>query len=94
MNKNLVELMASKFSSQWDNPNFPPQVKADQRRLAEKMLSVVKEHIGEVAEVCKACNGSGASFEFDAETNTPSRGTCSKCLGKRLIARTEGADHE
>jgi DnaJ-class molecular chaperone len=87
MSKNLVELMADAVKkSLWSTT---PHQKA------EIMLSVVKEHIGLVAERCKKCLGSGR--EHDGWTNgynfapvIEKTKECSVCKGYGVIARTEG----
>ena len=75
MSKNLVELMAKR------QPGIPL---VD----IEFMLSVVKEHIGLLAQVCPECEGSG-------NLHKPNPGqlayySCLKCKGSGVIARTEG----
>jgi hypothetical protein len=88
MSKNLIELMAKQLmafdtgiingwnvSEGWEKELFL-------RRSAE-ILSCVKEHIGEVAEVCPDCVGEGiVDQEFIK--------SCGLCKGYGVTARTEG----
>jgi hypothetical protein len=58
---------------------------------AEKMLKVVKEHIGEVAEVCPECKGSnGGIFPKIKGQVSIDIAKCNRCNGLGVIARTEG----
>ena len=84
---NLVELMAKACELRYIDRNMtycPDRSKVvptvDMLKDAECMLSVVKEHIGEVARVCPRCDGGRLIF-FDK---------CPLCLGVKIIARTEG----
>jgi hypothetical protein len=74
MSKNLVELMAEKLN---DKYTFSPSFN---KAIAEQMLSVVKEHIGEVAMPCSC---------LDTDTLKPFI-HCNECKGTGVIARTEG----
>lgn len=70
---NLVELIEEKLD---DGKGFCLDELSSV--MADRILSVVKEHIGEVAEVCPACWDSGI------------KNRCSLCHGDGVIARTEG----
>jgi DnaJ-class molecular chaperone len=68
---NLVELMLSAYLSgrgKYLESNM------------ERVLSVVKEHIGEVAMVCPRCSGRGGNFSDEVNCI---------CHGTGVIARTE-----
>jgi hypothetical protein len=79
MSKNLVELMASRLmdfdtgliESYKDADGWEKEIFKERSRM---LLSVVKEHIGEVAQTCFCCYGGG----------------CNICKGYGVIARTEG----
>jgi len=75
---NLVELMAKAIQE-----HGYQSLDGDMRLV----LSVVKEHIGEVAQICPKCNGSGCKYN---DFNGHYGGNCETCGGKRIIARTEG----
>jgi hypothetical protein len=77
MSKNLVELMATKAWSKQLTVTHPLMME-----IATDMLSVVKEHIGEVAECCDNCVGGWI--------NGIER--CPECKGLGVIARTDGGD--
>ena len=81
MSKNLVDLMAKRLE------RCNEQMSTD-KRICEQLLTLVKEHIGEVAERCPECEGSG-------NLHKPNQGqlayySCLKCKGTGVIARTEG----
>jgi len=57
--------------------------------LAKDALSVVKKHIGEVAEVCPDCLGCGEGLE----EKTHEYHTCDLCRGSGIIARTDGGSN-
>ena len=78
MSKNLVELMAKRIAKSC--PWIPIN---GEFRVAEYALEVVKEHIGEVAEVCD-CYCDWTEGKYSADEN------CEKCKGTGVIARTEG----
>ena len=88
--KNLVELMAKEVAW-WSHSE--DEIWEEDRRFAIKLLSVVKEHIGEVAQVCPRCNGS-KYYQF--QTNdiedmiNPPLVECDVCGCTGVIARTEG----
>ena len=78
MSKNLVELMVKCCCL--------GRTKED---ACAEMLKVVKEHIGEVAEVCPECKGSG-------NLHKPNPGQlayypCLKCKGSGVIWREQDA---
>ena len=74
MSKNLVELMAKCLSN--------VAVGDLAKDIADDMLSVVKEHIGEVAEVCH-CTRHALATGIDISAGC-------ECGGTGIIARTEG----
>ena len=85
MSKNLVELMAKEFS-----------IELSRLEIARNMLSVVKEHIGLVAEVCPdaggmygQCNRGQIGYLMMGEEHYKD---CKTCKGSGVIARTEGGD--
>lgn len=75
MSKDLVELMANSYTDK-----LPKILRLD---IATQMLSVVKEHIGEVACVCNYCSGDGEIW------NGQNVKICKNCNGSCVIARTE-----
>ena len=78
---NLVELMAKKYL-------FAVRNGCNSKGGMRDALSVVKEHIGEVAEVCPECGGDGFSKTSRFVSGQPC--PCIYCKGLGLIARTEG----
>lgn len=78
MSKNLVELMAKA------HPHVE-HVTQNEIDVAIEMLSVVKEHIGEIAEVCPECEGQKQIGNEYTEYKT-----CKNCKGIGVIARTDG----
>jgi hypothetical protein len=54
-------------------------------------LNVILSDVSKVAMVCPDCGGTGRTFEFDAETNTPNTRQNPKCLckGTGVVPRNE-----
>jgi hypothetical protein len=71
MSKNLVELMAKAYFTSYAKEPF------------KNVLACVKEHIGEVAEVCKWCGGSGHPLDSTEDD------VCNICFGVGIIARKD-----
>jgi hypothetical protein len=79
MSKNLVELMAIKLAKPcWEWDKCCEQNKRSYRKDAERALSVVKEHIGDIAVPCGCC-ANGRILK-----------DCKTCKGTGVIARTDG----
>jgi DnaJ-class molecular chaperone len=87
MSKNLVELMAQEVDiGDWSVATDAE--KEEPIELAKAMLSVVKEHIGEVAKKCPECDDGIIYFENDFGHSKTK--PCQTCKGTGVIARTEG----
>jgi len=78
MSKNLVELMAKCWCL--------GRTKED---ACAEMLKVVKEHIGELAQICDYpnCHFGQESYMMMGEVHYRD---CPQCKGSGVIARTEG----
>jgi hypothetical protein len=68
--KNLVELMAKEVAW-WSHSE--DEIWEEDERFAIKLLSVVKEHIGELCQICPTCKKRGYAEN------------CSECKGKGTI---------
>ena len=84
MSKNLVELMAA-YLKKWHNYDF-----TDWTDEASDLLNIVKEHIGEVAEVCPDCGGTGYRYSPNDIEGVCGQEPCHRCHSSGVIARTEG----
>ena len=82
--------MVNKYNGQLNLPrkgefiSLPSHVREGLKEQARQMLSVVKSHIGSVAEVC-SCVRFSDTGEFEVE-NKPTR-RCVACHGTGVIAR-------
>jgi hypothetical protein len=76
---NLVELMAE----------IMPDIKPNSTLRAERVLKLVKEHIGEVAKICDYpnCHFGQESYMMMGEVHYRD---CPQCKGSGVIPRTEG----
>jgi hypothetical protein len=86
MSKNLVELMAKYIRSN-NRDLFEDPFDTCPEKVAKEALSVVKEHIGLVAEVCPECRGEGMHFQHGVMKDCPE---CKNNCG--IIARMEEVD--
>ena len=87
MSKNLVELMEQTYRSQKTRDGYYCGYPIE---VCKQLLSVVKEHIGEVAEVCPDCNGTGYIYSPNEVEGIFGQDICHICNGTGVIARTEG----
>ena len=84
MSKNLVELMAKAVES--------PCMPTNPEWIAFRMLKVVKEHIGEVAQMCPDCEKGMTSWKDGRSVFKDGKHImhkCNKCKGLGVIARTD-----
>jgi DnaJ-class molecular chaperone len=100
MTKNLVELMAKAVHEAYcecyeeregkpywtggDYDKLDQSWKEVDRTIVRTVLSVVKERIGDVAEICETCAGTGEKYDKGY-----GRGVCNICKGSGVIARKE-----
>jgi len=83
MSKNLVELMAKACYEK--NTIGLDLFVTDYEDVAVEMLSVVKEHIGEVAKPCPCL----WTFRHEEKFHHVPNLNCKACKGSGIIARTD-----
>jgi len=84
--KKLVEDVCKKWHKWWGDKRISKEILKHETKIAgeavEIVLSHIRSHIGEYAEVCKTCGGKGHGYWLNGE-----KVMCTDCHGSGVVAR-------